>query len=101
GDIATMTKLMRVALLAPALLVTAWSQRISEDASAVPRPPWFLVCFAVFALANLFGIVPRELSAIAGPLSRFCLVTAMVAMVLTLSALLFALVAAFVHTTAL
>ena len=42
------------------------------------------VRFAIFALANLFGVVPRELSAIAAPLSRFCLVTAMVAIGLTL-----------------
>jgi uncharacterized integral membrane protein (TIGR00698 family) len=120
GDIATMTKLMRVALLAPALLLTAWSQSISEETSSVPRPPWFLVCFALFALANLAGIVPKEVGAVAAPLSRFCLVMALagigltlpwrsltaygfrpLAMLLTLSAILFALALAFVELAGL
>jgi uncharacterized integral membrane protein (TIGR00698 family) len=84
GDIATMTKLLRVALLAPALLLTAWTQSISEDTSSVPRPPWFLVCFALFALANMAGIVPKGVGAVAAPLSRFCLVMALAAIGLTL-----------------
>jgi uncharacterized integral membrane protein (TIGR00698 family) len=120
GDIATMTKLLRVALLAPALLLTAWTQSVNNETNSVPRPPWFLVCFALFALANIAGIVPKGVSAMAGPLSRFCLVTAMAAIGLTLpwrsltaygwrplavllalSGLLFALVAAFVWFAAL
>src|SRR5262249_43370852 len=84
GDIATMTKLMRVALLAPALLLTAWTQRVKEEAGAVPKPPWFLVCFVLFALANLIGIVPKPVSALAAPVSRFCLVMALAAIGLTL-----------------
>lgn len=120
GDIATMTKLMRVALLAPALLLTAWSQSISDESSSVPRPPWFLVCFALFALANLAGIVPKGVGAVAAPLSRFCLVMALsgigltlpwrsltaygfrpLAMLLALSAILFAVAAAFVELAGL
>jgi uncharacterized membrane protein YadS len=111
---------MRVALLAPALLLTAWSQSISEETSSVPRPPWFLVCFALFALANLIGIVPKEVGVAAAQLSRFCLVMALagigltlpwrsltaygfkpLALLLALSAILFAAAAAFVELAGL
>jgi uncharacterized integral membrane protein (TIGR00698 family) len=120
GHIATMTKLLRVALLAPALLLTAWSQNVTEESNSVPRPPWFLVCFALFALANIAGLVPRVISDIAAPSSRFCLVVAMaaiglmlpwrsltaygwrpLAMLLALSGLLFVLAAAYVHISGL
>ena len=50
----------------------------------MPRPPWFLVCFALFALANMAGIVPKGVGAVAAPLSRFCLVMARAAIGLTL-----------------
>lgn len=120
GDIATMTKLMRVALLAPALLLTAWTQNVAEESNSVPRPPWFLVCFALFALANIAGLVPRVVSDMAAPSSRFCLVMAMaaiglmlpwrsltaygwrpLAMLLALTGLLFALCAAYVAISGL
>jgi len=120
GDIATMTKLLRVALLAPGLLLTAWAQNVTEESNSVPRPPWFLVCFALFALANIAGLLPRVISDIAAPSSRFCLVLAMaaiglmlpwrsltaygwrpLAMLLALSGLLFALAAAYVRISGL
>jgi uncharacterized integral membrane protein (TIGR00698 family) len=120
GDIATMTKLLRVALLAPALLLTAWTQNVAEESNSVPRPPWFLVCFALFAVANIAGLVPRVVSDMAAPSSRFCLVMAMaaiglmlpwrsltaygwrpLAMLLALTGLLFALAAAYVRISGL
>jgi uncharacterized integral membrane protein (TIGR00698 family) len=120
GDIATMTKLLRVALLAPALLLTSWVQHVPDETKSVLRPPWFLVCFTGFALANVFGLMPPNLGAAAASLSRFCLVSAMgaigltlpwrslaaygwrpIAMLLTLSGLLFAMVAVFLYITAL
>jgi uncharacterized integral membrane protein (TIGR00698 family) len=113
GDIATMTKLLRVAMLAPALLLTSWTLRVTSECATI-RPPWFLICFTLFAIANVLGLVPRNLNGAAASVSRFCLVGAMaaiglslpwrslsaygwrpVAMLLILSGLLFSMVAAF------
>jgi uncharacterized integral membrane protein (TIGR00698 family) len=114
GDIATMTKLLRVAMLAPALLLTSWTLRVSSECNAAIRPPWFLICFTLFAIANVLGLIPRNLNGAAASVSRFCLIGAMaaiglslpwrslsaygwrpVAMLLILSGLLFSMVVAF------
>jgi uncharacterized integral membrane protein (TIGR00698 family) len=115
GDVATVTKLLRVALLAPALMLVMTMQGEKARSVAVVRPPLFLVAFAVFALANIAGLVPAPVAQVAAPSSRFFLLMAMaaiglmlplrsvvsygwrpVALLLLLSAILFALMAAFV-----
>ncbi len=87
GDMATVAKLLRVALLAPACIAVSFITMGRSGASqkpSLPLPPVFLIGFVVAALLNASGLVPRELSQVTTPLSRFCLVTSMAAIGLTL-----------------
>jgi uncharacterized membrane protein YadS len=84
GVAATVTKMLRVALLAPALMLVEVFFRNGQDRTFVPKPPAFLVFFVVFALASTFGIVPPALTAVTLPLSRFCILMAMAAIGLML-----------------
>lgn len=77
GNVATLTKLMRVALLAPMLLLCGAAAARSSGRSSLPLPPWFLLAFAGFALLNLLGFVPKPVEAAAASISRFCLVAAL------------------------
>jgi uncharacterized integral membrane protein (TIGR00698 family) len=120
GDVATVTKLLRVALLAPALMLVVMACGEKEKTSPIVRPPLFLVAFAVFAAANIAGLVPEAIVNVAAPSSRFFLLMAMaaiglmlpwrsvfsygwrpVALLVFLSAILFALMAAFVSRMSL
>jgi uncharacterized integral membrane protein (TIGR00698 family) len=120
GDVATVTKLLRVALLAPALILVVMACGEKGKATPIIRPPLFLVTFAVFAAANIAGLVPAAVVNIAAPSSRFFLLVAMaaiglmlpwrsvfsygwrpVALLVFLSAILFALMAAFVSRMSL
>ncbi|ANW00316.1 YeiH family protein [Bradyrhizobium icense] len=86
GDMATVAKLLRVALLAPACIAVSFfaSSGGASPKPSLPLPPAFLVAFVVAALLNASGLVPRELSQATAPLSRFCLVMSMAAIGLTL-----------------
>jgi uncharacterized integral membrane protein (TIGR00698 family) len=119
GDMATLTKLLRVALLAPMLfLFGAAATRAQGSMSSLPLLPWFLVVFTLFALLNLSGFVAKPLEAAAASVSRFCLVVALagigimlpwrslvsygwqpLALLILLSALLFTFTASFVVLT--
>jgi uncharacterized integral membrane protein (TIGR00698 family) len=81
GTIATMTKLTRVALLGPAVMLVSFAMTggSATSRSSVPHVPLFLVAFVAFALANIAGLIPQPVSQGAASLSRFCLVAAMVA----------------------
>jgi uncharacterized integral membrane protein (TIGR00698 family) len=118
GEVATMAKLLRVSMLAPAsLLISCVAVRGAAPARPrIPLPPMFLMAFIGFALLNMSGAVPATLQAVAAPLSRFCLVMAMaaigltlpwqsirsfgwrpIALLLLLTAMLLALVAVYIH----
>jgi uncharacterized membrane protein YadS len=86
GDMATVAKLLRVALLAPVCIAVSFiaTGRGASQKPSLPLPPAFLVGFVVAALLNASGFFPRELSQVTTPLSRFCLVTSMAAIGLTL-----------------
>jgi uncharacterized integral membrane protein (TIGR00698 family) len=86
GDMATVAKLLRVALLAPACIAMSFiaTGRDASQKPSLPLPPAFLMGFVVAALLNVSGLVPREISQVTTPLSRFCLVTSMAAIGLTL-----------------
>ncbi|XSC45760.1 YeiH family protein [Bradyrhizobium sp. RDT10] len=86
GDMATVAKLLRVALLAPACIAVSFIAPGSgaSQKPSLPLPPAFLVGFVMAALLNASGLVPRELSQANAPLSRFCLVMSMAAIGLTL-----------------
>ena len=61
--VATVVKLVRIALLAPVVMGLAWWLRrrhVEAGAARVSVVPWFLVMFVVFALVNSTGWLPRR-----------------------------------------
>lgn len=79
GDIATVTKLFRVALLVPVTLVVAAVCGQQTAARTRVRIPWFLTLFLLLVGLNSMGLVPQTATTLAGTLSRWCLVTAIAA----------------------
>jgi uncharacterized integral membrane protein (TIGR00698 family) len=82
GDIATYVKLLRVAMLLPAVLVISFFAARGGAAPAGARPalPLFLIGFAALVLVNSFGLLPTFLIALANDVSRWCLVAAIAAL---------------------
>jgi uncharacterized integral membrane protein (TIGR00698 family) len=82
GDVATIAKLMRVALLVPVVAALALAYRSPGGAGARRglMLPWFLVAFVVFAAANSAGLVPRTAADYLNHASRWCLVIAIAAL---------------------
>ena len=81
GDVATLVKLLRVAMLLPvivvAALITRWQGNAGGNGDAGARPPllpWFAVAFAVLVAINSTGWVPRPLQAAGNDFSRWCLI---------------------------
>lgn len=86
GDVATLIKLMRVAMLLPVIALAAWlsqrHQRAQGEAGTGTRPPllpWFAVAFAVLVGINSTGWLPASLVKAGQFASQWCLVMAMVA----------------------
>lgn len=100
GESATITKLLRVTMLVPVvLLISILSVRavaqaaVAQAAVAGPKPgggaflqavkaglPGFLIVFVVLMLANSFHLIPQTLSEGAAQLARWCLVVAIAAL---------------------
>ncbi|WP_280554281.1 putative sulfate exporter family transporter [Halomonas sp. 25-S5] len=84
GDISTLVKLVRVAMLVPAVMVFMWLFRASRQeegaATKVPMLPGFLVGFVVLVLVNSLGLIPETVNEGMSTLSRWCLVTAIAAL---------------------
>jgi uncharacterized integral membrane protein (TIGR00698 family) len=78
GDIATFTKLQRVALLPVVLIAVALVYRRESGGGA--GLPWFVVAFTLLMLARNLLPLPEPLLAAAGEASRFLLVTAIAAL---------------------
>ena len=78
GDTATVTKMLRVAMLVPVVLVIAW--RTGSAGREGRRLPSFLVGFLVLMLAASLGLIPPGLASLLGEVSRACLVTAIAAL---------------------
>ena len=77
GDVATLVKLMRVAMLLPVILFASLLTRRSGAAEGGERPPllpWFAVAFAVLVAINSTGWVPHALQAVGSDVSRWFLV---------------------------
>lgn len=81
GDTATFVKLMRVAMLLPAVVVISLQFR-NRQASGKRPPilPLFLVAFAVLVVINSSGLIPPVVTQGVNDLSRWCLVTAIAAL---------------------
>jgi uncharacterized integral membrane protein (TIGR00698 family) len=61
--VATVVKLARIALLAPAVFWLAWIMRRHHERTGAARVsivPWFLVMFVVFAAVHSLGLIPAE-----------------------------------------
>jgi uncharacterized integral membrane protein (TIGR00698 family) len=79
GDVATLVKLMRVAMLLPVIVFAALLTRSRGDAAGAERPPllpWFAVAFAVLVAINSAGWVPRPVQGLGNDVSRWCLIAA-------------------------
>lgn len=81
GEVATFVKLLRVAMLAPIVLVASLVVRragssSSDQSKRPPLLPAFVAVFIVFATAKSFGLVPDEISEMAATVSRWALLTA-------------------------
>ncbi|MFK8252606.1 YeiH family protein [Ancylobacter terrae] len=82
GDAATLTKLLRVAMLVPVVLaLTLVLARGGGGASGQrARFPFFLVAFVALVAINSLGLIPPALGAAISDLSRWSLVTAIAAL---------------------
>ncbi|HXW20043.1 MAG TPA: putative sulfate exporter family transporter [Roseiarcus sp.] len=81
GDIATYVKLLRVAMLLPAVLAISLAlHRTKGQRAAAPALPGFLIGFALLVLLNSFGLVPKAAADLANDVSRWCLVAAISAL---------------------
>jgi uncharacterized integral membrane protein (TIGR00698 family) len=85
GDIATVVKLLRVALLVPAVVMIAWLFRRQQSTRAdsgprTPLIPGFLVAFICLVAFNSSGFLPPSLAGAMSETSRGCLVIAIAAL---------------------
>jgi uncharacterized integral membrane protein (TIGR00698 family) len=79
GDVATLVKLLRVAMLLPVIVFAAAITRargVQPGSQRPPLLPWFAVGFALLVLVNSTGLVPRNVQNLGSELSRWCLVAA-------------------------
>lgn len=79
GDVATLVKLLRVAMLVPAVMVFIFlfrKSRAEGSSGKVPMLPGFLLAFVVIVLINSLGWIPPVAADMATDLSRWCLVAA-------------------------
>lgn len=83
GDIATFTKLLRVSVLVPVVLVISilalkWGVDHANSKSKQPALPLFLIGFIFVVILNSVEIIPEIVASSMVELSRWCLVLAMV-----------------------
>jgi uncharacterized integral membrane protein (TIGR00698 family) len=85
GDVATLVKLMRVAMLLPVIVFATALTRARQKAEGGPagaRPPLlpgFAVGFLLLVLVNSTGFVPAAVQQAGGDASRWCLVASIAA----------------------
>ncbi len=80
GDLATLTKLLRVAMLIPVVLAIAVVVRRRSGISSGAPLPWFVIAFAVFMALSESGIVPAAATLLLSDISRWLLITAIAAL---------------------
>jgi uncharacterized integral membrane protein (TIGR00698 family) len=82
GDVATLVKLMRVAMLLPVIVLAAGLTRArtraegGEQRTRPPLLPGFAVAFALLVAINSTGLVPATVQALGSDVSRWMLVAA-------------------------
>ena len=80
GNVATFTKLLRVAMLLPVVVVLSFVYRAHTTSAAGRRLPGFLGVFAALVLVTSLGIIPGPVLVVLKGVSRWCLVTAIAAL---------------------
>ncbi|MFC3286046.1 YeiH family protein [Litchfieldella rifensis] len=83
GDVSTFVKLLRVAMLVPAVMGFMFlfrRARREEGSGKVPMLPGFLVAFVLLVVVNSLGLIPPLVTEGFTDLSRWCLVTAIAAL---------------------
>jgi uncharacterized integral membrane protein (TIGR00698 family) len=81
GDVATLVKLLRVAMLLPVILIASLITR-GQQAPGTVRPPllpWFAVAFALLVAVNSTGWVPASVQGAGNDVSRWFLISAIAA----------------------
>ncbi|MES0828216.1 YeiH family protein [Ruegeria sp. SCP11] len=84
GEVATLVKLIRVAMLAPVVLVISFVVRRhaefnEEGGKRPPILPMFVVGFLIFAAMNSMGLIPEVVSTAMASLSRWALLISIAA----------------------
>ena len=87
GDMATLVKLMRVAMLLPVIVLVGWAARRhraaqQQDTASAARPPLlpgFVIGFAVLMVLYSAQLVPAALVLLGQEASQWCLTAAMAA----------------------
>ena len=81
GNVATFTKLLRVAMLLPVVFgLSLWFRGSAEPGQAKGTFPSFLVVFAALVLLNSLGVIPAPLIDVIKAASRWLLVIAIAAL---------------------
>ncbi len=81
GNVATVVKLLRVAMLLPVILLATHlgRQQAQGEGERPPLLPWFVVGFVIAAAINSLAILPKAVTDFGSDLSRWCLVISMTA----------------------
>lgn len=82
GDTSTIVKLLRVAMLLPAVLCFGliFGRQHRENGVSQQLIPGFLIGFALLVVVNTAGVIPSGVTEFVGQVSRWCLVTAIAAL---------------------
>ena len=76
GNVATFTKLLRVAMLLPVVVTLSFVFHAHNTTKAGRQLPGFLVVFAALVVVNSLGLIPAPVLVALKDVSRWCLVTA-------------------------
>ena len=84
GEVAAIVKLVRVAMLAPVIIIATFvlrqaSQNKAESVERQPLVPVFVIGFFGLLLVNSMGWIPAAISDLAGNISRWALLAAIAA----------------------
>ncbi len=80
GDVATLTKMLRVAMLVPVVFSLSLLLVRKRGSAGGAGLPWFLVVFVLLIAVNSVGWLPAPVIAAANETSRWCLVVAISAL---------------------
>ena len=80
GDISTVTKLFRVALLVPVVFTLSLLFRARGGRTGKLPVPVFVIFFCIFVGINSLGIIPEAIRVFLVDVSRWCLVAAIAAL---------------------